>query len=76
MSADTIAAVTDDIYTSLAHDNEDIDRHIARLKEALAAAGVAQASFDPTKLPQNNRSGRKTMQAYFRQRGVRVVFEP
>ncbi|WP_349367405.1 hypothetical protein [Salinarimonas sp.] len=75
MSADTIAAVTEDIYTSLEHDNEDIDHHIARLKQALAAAGAEKARFDASRLPQNNRAGRKTMQSYFRQRGVKVVFE-
>ncbi|MFN3688941.1 hypothetical protein [Salinarimonas sp.] len=75
MSDDTIAAVTEDIYKSLEHDNEDIDRHIARLKQALAAAGRDQAAFDPARLPQSNRSGRKTMQSYFRQRGVKIVFE-
>lgn len=75
MSADTIAAVTEDIYTSLQNDNADLDHHIARLKAALAAAGADEARFDPTRLPQNNRSGRKTMQSYFRKRGVTVVFE-
>jgi hypothetical protein len=30
--------------------------------------------FDPTRLVQNNRAGRKLMQAYFRQRGVSVSF--
>lgn len=75
MSADTVAAVTEDIYKSLEHDNEDIDHHIARLKQALAAEGAGQARFDPARLPQNNRSGRKTMQSYFRQRGVKVVFD-
>lgn len=75
MSADTIAAVTEDIYKSLENDNEDIAHHVARLKQALAAAGTEQAKFDPARLPQSNRSGRKTMQSYFRQRGVKVVFE-
>lgn len=75
MSTDSIATVTEDIYKSLENDNEEIDRHIARLKQALAAAGADQATFDPARLPQNNRSGRKTMQAYFRQRGVKIVFE-
>ncbi|MCC5979093.1 MAG: hypothetical protein JJU21_13605 [Salinarimonas sp.] len=75
MSADSIEAVTEDIYTALQNDNEDIDRHIARLKEALAAAGAKQAAFDPARLVQNNRAGRKLMQAYFKKRGVTVVFE-
>lgn len=74
MSADTVAAVTEDIYTSLANDNEDIDHHIARLKEALAAEGAKQAVFDPARLAQNNRAGRKLMQSYFKKRGVNVVF--
>jgi hypothetical protein len=30
--------------------------------------------FEPAKLAQNNRSGRKLMQAYFRKRGVAVSF--
>nr|WP_210334038.1 hypothetical protein [Mesorhizobium sangaii] len=55
-------------------DNADIDAHIATLKAALTREGVKQAVFDPTKLAQNNRSGRKLMQAYFRQRGVSVRF--
>lgn len=75
MSADTIGTVTEDIYTALQNDNEDIDRHIARLKEALSAAGAKQAVFDSARLVQNNRAGRKLMQAYFKKRGVTVVFE-
>jgi hypothetical protein len=30
--------------------------------------------FEPSKLAQNNRQGRKLMQAYFRKRGVTVSF--
>ncbi|MGY6646394.1 MAG: hypothetical protein ACXIVD_14350 [Salinarimonas sp.] len=75
MSVDTIEAVTEDIYTALQNDNENIDLHIARLKVALAAAGAKQAAFDPARLVQNNRAGRKLMQAYFKKRGVTVVFE-
>jgi hypothetical protein len=75
MSADTIESVTEDIYTALQNDNEDIDRHIARLKEALVAAGASQAVFDPARLVQNNRAGRKLMQSYFKKRGVSVVFK-
>ncbi|TVR07445.1 MAG: hypothetical protein EA385_12815 [Salinarimonadaceae bacterium] len=75
MSEDNIAAVTEDIYKALANDNEEIDLHIARLKEALAAAGLKQAAFDPARLPNSNRAGRKLMQSYFKKRGVAVVFE-
>jgi len=51
-------------------DNADIDAYIATLKAALIRVGIKQAVFDPTKLAQNNRSGRKLMQAYFRQMRV------
>lgn len=74
MSESTVAEATNRIYGSLQADNADIDVHIATLKAALARAGLKEAVFDPTKLVQNNRSGRKLMQAYFRQRGVTVKF--
>ncbi len=63
------------VYQSLARDNEDIDLHIANLKSALGAAGEKQAVFDPDRLAQNNRQGRKMMQSYFKKRGVTVVFQ-
>lgn len=75
MSEPTVAEAIDNIYTSLQADNADIDAHIAALKQAMAREGAKEAVFDPAKLAQNNRSGRKTMQAYFRQRGVKVRFE-
>ncbi|RWF72231.1 MAG: hypothetical protein EOS26_20060 [Mesorhizobium sp.] len=74
MSEPTVAEATDSIYASLRANNADIDAHIAALKAALAREGIEQAVFDPTRLAQNNRSGRKLMQAYFRQRGVSVRF--
>ncbi|QIA21244.1 hypothetical protein A9K68_005145 [Mesorhizobium sp. AA22] len=74
VSEPTVAEATDSIYASLRANNADIDAHIAALKAALAREGVEQAVFDPTRLAQNNRSGRKLMQAYFRQRGVSVRF--
>ncbi|MBZ9870595.1 hypothetical protein LB542_06965 [Mesorhizobium sp. BR1-1-9] len=74
MSEPTVAEATERIYVSLRADNADLDAHIATLKAALAREGIKQAVFDPTKLAQNNRSGRKLMQAYFRQRGVSVAF--
>lgn len=74
MSEPTVTEATDNIYASLQSDNADIDKHIATLKQALTREGVKEAIFDPTKLAQNNRSGRKLMQAYFRQRGVNVKF--
>ena len=74
MSELTVAEATDRIYRSLAADNADLDTHIASLKAALAREGQKEAVFDPARLAQNNRSGRKLMQAYFRQRGVTVTF--
>lgn len=74
MSELTLAEATENIYASLRADNADIDAHIATLKAVLTREGMKQAVFDPTKLVQNNRSGRKLMQAYFRQRGVSVTF--
>ncbi|MCM2476601.1 hypothetical protein HGO38_24450 [Rhizobium sp. CG5] len=75
MSEPTVAEATTRIYQSLQADNADLDTHIATLKAALAREGQKEAIFDPAKLAQNNRPGRKLMQAYFRQRGVKVVFE-
>jgi hypothetical protein len=70
----TVAEAIESIYASLQADNADIDVHIATLKAALAREGMKEAVFDPARLAQNNRSGRKLMQAYFRQRGVSVKF--
>ncbi|TYC56098.1 hypothetical protein FMN50_11485 [Rhodobacterales bacterium] len=70
----TIADATNRVYESLQADNEDIDTHIAALKAALQREGLKEAVLDPNRLVQNNRSGRKLLQAYFRQRGVKVAF--
>jgi hypothetical protein len=74
MSEPTVSEAIDSIYASLQSNNADIGLHIATLKAALTREGMKEALFDPTKLAQNNRSGRKLMQAYFRQRGVSVKF--
>lgn len=74
MSEPTVTEAIDSIYASLQADNADIDAHIATLKAALTREGMKEAVFDPARLAQNNRSGRKTMQAYFRRRGVSVKF--
>lgn len=71
----TIDEATEAIYESLHNENEDIDLHITNLKTALTATGQKEAIFAPARLSQNNREGRKTMQAYFRKRGVKVVFK-
>nr|WP_209008527.1 hypothetical protein [Roseibium polysiphoniae] len=70
----TVADATNRIYESLQADNEDIDLHIAALKPALKREGLKEVVLDPSRLVQNNRSGRKLLQAYFRQRGVKVSF--
>lgn len=75
MSDLTYAAAIENIYTSIRADNTDLLEHIAALKAAMAREGKKEAVFDPTKLAQNNRQGRKLMQAYFRQRGVKVEFK-
>lgn len=74
MSEQTVADAIEAVYASLGADNAEIDEHIATLKAAMKREGVKEAEFDPTRLAQNNRSGRKLMQAYFRQRGVTVKF--
>ena len=62
------------IYASLADNNHEINDRIKALKTALAAAGRKSATFAPARLAQNNRAGRKTMQTYFKKRGVIVTF--
>lgn len=74
MSELTVEDATNRVYESLQADNAELDTHIANLKASLTRAGLKEAIVDPTRLPHNNRSGRKLMQAYFRQRGVTVKF--
>ena len=74
MSDLTLNQAIDNIYESIKNDNEDLDTHIAALKAAMAREGVKQAVFEPGKLAQSNRQGRKIMQSYFRQKGVAVSF--
>lgn len=64
----------DNVYASLKADNHDIEAHIAALKSVLAREQLAEAVFDPARLAQNNRQGRKLMQSYFKKRGVVVRF--
>ena len=71
----TLAQAIDNIYASLRANNEDIDTHIAALKAAMTTEGAKEAVFDPMKLAQNNRQGRKMMQSYFKKRGVAVGFK-
>lgn len=75
MSTENLNAAIEAVYTSLEQDNEDIDLHIANLKNAMDQAGEKEAKFETARLVQGNRAGRKMMQSYFKKRGVKVVFE-
>ena len=75
MSDITLSEAIDNIYASLKADNKDLLEHIAALKAAMAREGAEEAIFDPTKLAQNNRQGRKLMQAFFRQKGIKIDFK-
>jgi len=70
-----IEHATEAIYTSLDNDNENIDLHISNLKGVMKETGATEAVFKSDRLPIKNREGRKTMQAYFKKRGVKVSFE-
>ena len=70
----TVSDALELIYASLANDNAEIDTHIKTLKAALAAEGKKEVVVEPARLAQTNRAGRKTMQAYFRKKGVTVTF--
>ena len=74
MSDLTLSQAIDNIYASIKNDNEDLDLHIAVLKAAMAREGAKEAVFEPAKLAQSNRQGRKIMQSYFKKKGVAVAF--
>jgi len=64
----------ENVYTSLKAGNVDLDSHIAALKAVMVRESLKEAVFDPARIAQNNRQGRKLMQSYFRKRGVAVAF--
>lgn len=70
-----IEQATEAIYTSLDNSNADIDLHIENLKNTMKENEAKEALFKVDRIPVKNREGRKTMQAYFRKRGVKVNFE-
>ncbi|HEY0033281.1 MAG TPA: hypothetical protein VGB81_08455 [Devosia sp.] len=74
MSDLTMSEAIDNIYASIKNNNEELDTHIAALKSAMAKEGVKEAVFEPAKLAQSNRQGRKIMQSYFKKKGVAVSF--
>lgn len=75
MTTLTLEQAIENIYTSLQQDNLDIDQHIGALKTAMAAGNVKTAEFEPARLVQNNRAGRKMMESYFKKRGVAISFK-
>lgn len=75
MTEITVAEAKEAIYASIRNDNEELDAHIAALKNAMAREGLKEASFEAGKLVQPNRQGRKLMQSYFRKKGVSVTFD-
>jgi hypothetical protein len=70
----TVTEAIDNVYGSLRDDNRDIEQHVAALRAALVREGRTEAVLDPARIAQNNREGRKRLQAYFRQKGVSVSF--
>jgi cell division septum initiation protein DivIVA len=70
----TVTEALEDIYASLIDDNIELDERIKVLKAALAEAGQKDVVVEPSRLAQNNRQGRKTMQSYFKKKGVNVTF--
>lgn len=74
MSDIALKDAMENIYTSLKDGNVDLDSHIAALRAAMARESAKEAVFDPARIAQNNRQGRKLMQSYFRKRGVAVSF--
>ena len=74
MSDVSLQQAIDNIYVSLKADNAELLERIAELKAAMARDGVKEAVFEPAKLAQNNRQGRKLMQAFFRKHGISVSF--
>jgi len=73
MTTVTREQAIENIYASLQNNNDDIDVHITALKSAIAPG--KEAEFDASRLPHNNREGRKLMQSYFKKRGVIVTFK-
>ncbi|PZP55655.1 MAG: hypothetical protein DI586_06215 [Micavibrio aeruginosavorus] len=73
MSVLTVEQALENIYASLHNNNEGLDQHIDQLKSSLAPA--KEVTIDASKIPVPNREGRKTMQAYFKKRGLVIDFQ-
>jgi len=74
MSDTAVAQALEAVHAALNDNNTGLDGCIAALKTALDASGATAVTMDQTRLPQNNRQGRKMLQTYFKKRGVTVVY--
>ncbi len=72
--AEAIKKALETVHQALNNDNEGLDPAIATLKQTLHEAGAKTVEMEKTRLPQNNRQGRKMLQTYFKKRGVVVTF--
>ena len=72
--SDVVKAALESVHAALNDNNVNLDACIAQLKLALAEAGQKTVTMDQTRLPQNNRQGRKMLQTYFKKRGVIVEY--
>ena len=71
-----MAQAIEAVYEGLnGEDLVSLDAAITTLRAAMKEEGAKDATFDPARLAQGNREGRKRMQSYFKKRGVKVVFE-
>ena len=72
---DAVKQALENVHTALNDNNNGLDIAIVHLKKAIAHAGAKTVLMEKTRLPQNNRQGRKMLQTYFKKRGVIVEFE-
>lgn len=72
--SDAVKTALEAVHAALNDNNQGLDARIAELKAALAQAGQKTVTMDQTRLPQNNRQGRKMLQTYFKKRGVIVEY--
>ncbi len=73
--SEAIKKALETVHGSLNNNNEGLDPAIAALKQTLGDAGQKSVEMEKTRLPQNNRQGRKMLQTYFKKRGVVVTFK-
>lgn len=71
----TINEALENIYTSLANNNKDIDLHIEALRTAMKAEEKKEVEIENARLVLPNREGRNMLKSYFKKRGVAVSFK-